>query len=326
MDPSRLFQLVLPSAEVQERTKYGGGTSVSLSGVTAENASVAVALMETMGFSRTSGGAELASLGVMEFANDITTSFESLGDDFDDHDSPEDPELAAEDATAESSVDSSRLAPDIDGGGKLLRVLVDSDGHRFAEKIYTGMLQHDTDRKGYASYLYGLDNFLFTYRNPTPPKDEPDDDAELASVTGDLAFATTDLLIQLGQLPDEDRTSLEYLTKLLLSPEGETARKKKGGGKEKGGRSGFLSKLMKAMSTSAGEKAVRAWENGDADELAEAFAALTKNVAATMPEVMDEGDDGEPDDGETPDNADEADADGNTVEAPAKPKVMDEIG
>lgn len=282
----RLLELVLPDARVTLGSKYGGGETASLSNVDPDDVETAVGLMDIAGFTRTSTGAEHASMGVLEFANDVTV--EGLDDGYHSPDSE-----IAEDGTGNAGVDDNSS---IDGSTRRLRVLTDVESHKFADKIFTGMLGNAEDRSGYAAFLLDFDTFLGTHRNR-----DDEEDGETASDTA--CDACTDHAIP-----------LELLAQIAEGYEPETAGRKR----EKTGRSAVLSQLMTAMSGSLGERVVTAFQSGDSVALAQAIGDVGTKMAAAMPEpVTDDTDTTEaepdPDDPEQnptpPDDVDSEDSD-----------------
>lgn len=175
--------------------------------------------------------------------DDSDDTFEYDIDDDDDDDDEDD-----------DSLENDRERPsDLNVGDGSLRYLNTSEGHKFAQRIYTNMLGNQ-DMARYAQFLIDLDKFFGSYVN----KDAADFGARKKRIESAAAEIADDLNI------DEEAII-------------EEAKKKK-----KKGRAGLLSALMKAISGDAGDALVSAWDNGDAAKLKELLDKAIESVASKV--------------------------------------------
>lgn len=142
-------------------------------------------VMESAGYHLTDGNSETAAFGILEFTNEPLFSNEddietaNFGDDDEDDDGIENEVADVENDRHGISGNERASADDlpIDGNGRSFVVLVDGEAHKFANKIFTQMLNNE-DMSVYGAFLYDLDNFLRVYRGPPPETDEDEDDED----------------------------------------------------------------------------------------------------------------------------------------------------
>lgn len=184
---------------------------------------------------------------------------------FDDEDEEEEDEDTEDEEESEDEEDSDdRSVNAIDEDGRSLKVLVTPDSHKFASKIYHGMLGND-DLSRYPAFMLDLDNFLSVYRNKNPEKNDGIDVASFLTTT-------------------ESHPEIASFFEAA----------KKG----KSGRSLFLSTLMGKLSSGDGEDAIAAFTSGNVEKFADAMGKIVESLLQDMPESKDDSSEGEGSDNE----------------------------
>jgi hypothetical protein len=290
----KLFNLILSDFQIDVRS--GGNENEEIARVSelAKDADVnyLTRVLDSIGFYPVKSNEETASFGILQFSTytDYTDMEKALETEDDDNESNSEDTAGQDDGhNGRRTEHGGRFELSnmvIDGDGKDLRVLVDIDSHKFADKLYTQTLGNDEDRKTYAAFLYAFDNFLFLYKNQEAREDEPEE----ASVKSNKVFLNTFI----------DKFSAFIPQGTPENAGAETA-------KEKSARSQVLKALMKLMSGKHGLTLVSAWESGDVDKAADAMGNIMEGILNQMPEP-DDSDETEED--EDTDGGDEDTSDG----------------
>ena len=269
MTPTLEKALHIAGAGTVERKEEGGAT-IFLS--TPEYANVATKLAEMYGLS--TSPTEVASDHTLHFVETASLDGESIDDeDEDDGDDPENEDDEEDDGDETEETQDVGLN-NLDDDGRALRVLSSSESHRFAQKIYQSMLGND-NMGGYAAFLQDFDRFLLTHKGK-----------------GDIAFGGKKRNEEASEETVEQRISANFLELMekayavdlpwavpnaddaIVVAAVEIAKKK-----QKNGRAGLLSALMKAISGDAGDAAVKAWDDKDSEKLNEVLTDAVKKVS-----------------------------------------------
>ena len=188
-DIKRLLSYAYPEAIVEVSTAENGvDHNVVLSNISKDNVEFVASVMEGAGYVYTPTGRETAALGVYEFTSISPYEHLAYGEEADYEHETNDLEDSGQD-TSGSELSAASVTP-IDGDGRAFRVLINPEMHKFAMKVYTGMLSNNENMANYGIFAYDLDNFLSMHMNSDPSFDEEGEEEdgevtvpEAASVT-----------------------------------------------------------------------------------------------------------------------------------------------
>lgn len=130
----------------------------------------------------------------------------------------------------------------LDDNTRQLRVLISAESHKFASKIYHGMLDNN-DLSRYPAFLMDLDAFLQQYIGDGSGEEE--EDVELASIISNF-----NLRLEVA--------------------------------KGKSARSAFLGAFMQALASDAGASLIAAFAAGDVDKFAEGMGTIVVGLIESM--------------------------------------------
>lgn len=148
---------------------------VAVTNVDKDSVEFVSTVMEGAGYTYTPTGKETASLGALEFTN--LSPYQHLAEDAD-YDSDETEDLEGSGQDVDNSELSSASVTSIDGDGRAFRVLTTPEMHKFAMKVYTGMLGNTKDMANYGVFAYDLDNFLAMHINSETSFDDDEEEGE----------------------------------------------------------------------------------------------------------------------------------------------------
>jgi hypothetical protein len=199
---------------------------------------------------------------------------ESVDDDLEEDDSEEDESDEGDEEDDSGDQPTSGLGSgDLADDGRHMRILVTQESHRFAQKIYQNMLGNE-NMAGYAAFLNDLDRFLNTHKGSGDlafsGKRRGSEEASTAEGRILLNFLELMEYANAGELPWATDNADDAIVVAAV----EIAKKK-----QKNGRAGLLSALMKAISGDAGDAAVKAWDDKDSEKLSEVLTEAVKKVS-----------------------------------------------
>lgn len=205
-DIKRLLSYAYPEALVEVSTASNGvDQNVILSNISKDNVGFVSSIMEGAGYVFTENGKELSSLGTYEFTS--ISSYEYMADG----------EVANYEYETDGLEDSGSDVADgefansgvasIDGDGRAFRVLTTPEMHKFAMKVYTGMLGNTENMANYGIFAYDLDNFLSMHINSDPNFDE--EEGEGKDEDGGIA------------VPEAASVTVEELASIILTSDGD---------------------------------------------------------------------------------------------------------
>lgn len=200
----------------------------------------------------------------------------SIEDDIEEDDSDEEDSDDSEDDEDDSadSATSGIGSGAIDDDGRQMRILVSQEAHRFAQKIYQNMLGNE-NMAGYAAFLHDLDRFLHNHKGDgdlTFSGKRRGNSEEASTPESRVLLNFMELMenASAGELPWAANDASDAIIVAAV----EIAKKK-----QKNGRAGLLSALMKAISGDAGDAAVKAWDDKDSEKLHEILTDAVKKVS-----------------------------------------------
>lgn len=289
------------SAEVNEFASHTGRT-VQIT--TDYDPQFVSSLVQTQGFYPVPR--EHATAGLLEFTNAPHVAFE-LAEELD-----VDPEATGASTARSGRTKGSGGGPaalnDLDeggtrgsgGNGRGFKVLKDGETHKFAQKIFTTILNNH-DMGQYGAFLYDVDHLFSQYFvEPEPDYDEGEDGAPMRGVQPQQQSQGADPLNFEGA-----NASLDVLA--------ETA----------SNRSQFLKAMMKLMSGDNGEAMANSFVSGDTAAFAKAFQSFANKAVAAVPSESEEDDattdtddeDNAKDDASTGDDTDSDDTDSGDTDS-----------
>lgn len=154
-----------------------------------------------------------------------------------------------------------------------LKVLIGPEHHKMATKLYVGLCNNQNLAR-FPAFTIDLDQFLQRYyvRPPAGAGFDGEADFETESASADGA---KECACGICEACIEDQVKDSLIEEVATMVAAELAKGKK---KQKKGRSGFLSMLMKAISGDQGDAIIKAWENGEKDELKELMGEVNDKL------------------------------------------------
>jgi len=211
-DIKRLLSYAYPEALVEVSTAINGlDQNVSISNIDKDNARYLTSIMEAAGYIYQESDKEVANLGVYEFTN--VSLYEDLIEEATMEDGSEHETDYIEDNGSDfaGSELSNSAVTSIDGDGRAFRVLTNPEMHKFAMKVYTGMLGNNENMANYGIFAYDLDNFLSMHQNTNTSFD---DDEEESGEDESISVPESASILTVAELADTlfNANADEFLT------------------------------------------------------------------------------------------------------------------
>jgi len=267
-DIKRLLSYAYPEALVEISTASNGvDQNVVLSNIDKDSVDFITSVMEGAGYVFTETGKELSSLGTYEFTSISTYEYlangEVASDEYETNDLEDSGSGIIDSELANSGIVS------IDGDGRAFRVLTTPEMHKFAMKVYTGMLGNTENMANYGIFAYDLDNFLSMHINSDPNFDEEEGEGK------DEDDGIT--------VPEAASVTVEELASIILTSDGDAFLTTFGKYLPETANSKIIGKiilgiLVKIVGGAVGKSLLNAWERKNKNAFERILFSIVKMV------------------------------------------------